>query len=166
MTLQSDKDVLNQLYGDTGDLDKTDRFLRDFILKEGWKANTMEEAGDDHYEKYRAKKENDEDEGRDDEMDRYEKGYNFRYEEKNSAYLTTHGRDAPEDSMRRVDDKRKQTRLDAKVRKDEEKLRKKEEINKLKALKREEILHKLKKAEYVAGKFGNESKDNKESYAL
>ena len=56
ITLQSDKDVLNQLYGDTGDLDKTDRFLRDFILKEGWKANTMEED-DDHYEKYQKKKE-------------------------------------------------------------------------------------------------------------
>jgi hypothetical protein len=92
--LESDKDMLNQLYGGDQDLDKTDRFLRDFILKEGWKANTMEEVDEDHYQKYRAKKDkmDDEDEERDSEMDKYEQQYNFRYEEKNSAYLTTHGR--------------------------------------------------------------------------
>jgi len=54
-------------------------------------------------------------------MDRFEEKYNFRYEEKNSAYLTTHARDAPEDSMRRADTKRKQSRLDATQRKLEEK---------------------------------------------
>jgi hypothetical protein len=41
-------------------------------------------------------------------MDKYEAKYNFRFEEKNSAYLTTHTRDTPDDSMRRVDDKRRQ----------------------------------------------------------
>lgn len=85
-------------------------------------------------------------------MDVYEQKYNFRHEEKNSTYLTTHTRVAPEDSMRRVEDKRKQARLDAKTRKEEEKLRRKEEINKLKAIKREEILEKIKKTEFVAGK--------------
>ena len=54
--------------------------------------------------------------------------------------------------MRRVEDKRKTARVDAKTRKEEEKLRRKEEINKLKAIKREEILEKIKKAEFVAGK--------------
>lgn len=56
-------------------MDKSDMFLRDFIVKQGWKANTMEEADDDHYEKYRAKKEvkmDQEDEDRDSEMDKYE----------------------------------------------------------------------------------------------
>jgi hypothetical protein len=33
-------------------------------------------------------------------------------------------------------------------------LKRKEEINKLKALKREEIMDKLKKAEFLAGSFG------------
>lgn len=79
-------------------------------------------------------------------MDKFEQQYNFRFEEKNAAYLTTHARGAPEDSMRRVEDKRKQQRLEAKQRKEEEKQRKKDEINKLKALKRDEILEKLKKA--------------------
>ena len=73
-------------------------------------------------------------------MDKYEKEYNFRFEEKNSAYLTTHARQAAEDSMRRVDDKRKQQRLDVKARKEEEKQRRKEEINRLKQLKKEEIV--------------------------
>ena len=54
-------------------------------------------------------------------MDRFEEKYNFRYEEKNSAYLTTHARDAPDDSLRRVDTKRKQQRVDAAERKLEEK---------------------------------------------
>ena len=40
-------------------------------------------------------------------MDKYEATYNFRFEDKNSAYLTTHAREAPEDSMRRTDTKRK-----------------------------------------------------------
>ena len=84
-------------------------------------------------------------------MDKYEATYNFRFEDKNAAYLTSHARQAPEDSMRRVDDRRKQARLTAKERKEEEKERRKEEINRLKALKREEIIEKLKKADFVAG---------------
>lgn len=91
-------------------------------------------------------------------MDRFEEKYNFRYEEKNSAYLTTHARDAPEDSMRRADTKRKQSRLDATQRKLEEKQRRKDEISKLKALKREEIIQKLKKAEFLAGKLEHNDK--------
>jgi len=44
--------------------------------------------------------------------------------------------------------------MDAKTRKEEEKLRRKDEINKLKALKREEIIAKLKKTEFIAGNLG------------
>ena len=58
--------------------------------------------------------------------------------------------------MRRVDDKRKDARQAAKDRKEEEKQKRKEEINKLKALKREEIMNKLKKTEFLAAKFGKE----------
>lgn len=43
-------------------------------------------------------------------MDKYEATYNFRFEEKNAAYLTSYARQAPEDSMRRVDDRRKVAR--------------------------------------------------------
>jgi len=66
--------------------------------------------------------------------------------------------------MRRVDDRRKQARQTAKEKKDEEKERRKEEINRLKALKREEIIEKLKKAEFVAGNISSAT-ENKEGKA-
>mmetsp|Transcript_7771 Transcript_7771/g.12051 ORF Transcript_7771/g.12051 Transcript_7771/m.12051 type:complete len:81 (+) Transcript_7771:404-646(+) len=73
-----------------------------------------------------------EDEDRDDEMDRFEATYNFRFEDKTGAFLTTHARQQADDSMRRKDDKRKQQRQDAKARKEEEKQKKKDEMNRLK----------------------------------
>jgi len=57
--------------------------------------------------------------------------------------------------MRMPDERRKDQRLDAKTRKEQEKLKRKEEINKLKAWKREEIIEKLKKTEFIAGNFGH-----------
>lgn len=53
-------------------------------------------------------------------MEEFEAKYNFRYEDKNSSYLTTFARQAPEDSMRRTDDKRANKRLEAKAKKEEE----------------------------------------------
>mmetsp|Transcript_11976 Transcript_11976/g.20220 ORF Transcript_11976/g.20220 Transcript_11976/m.20220 type:complete len:247 (-) Transcript_11976:934-1674(-) len=93
-------------------------------------------------------------------MDKFEAQYNFRFEDKNAAYLTTYARQPAEDSMRRQDDKRKQQRQEEKQRKEEEKLRKKEEINKLKALKRQEILDKIKQAQFLAGTFGKDKEGN------
>lgn len=58
--------------------------------------------------------------------------------------------------MRRVDDRRKQQRLTAKEKKEEEKNKRKEEISRLKALKRDEIMDKLKKTEFIAGNFSND----------
>ena len=72
--------------------------------------------------------------------------------------MITHSREKPEDSMRKADDRRKEQRKDAKARKEEEKLRRKEEINKLKAWKREEIIEKLKKTEFIAGNFGHQNR--------
>ena len=109
---------------------------------------------EDNYKKYQEKNEarvDQEDSDRDLEMDIYEHAHNFRFEDKNAAYLTTHARDAPEDSMRRVDDKRKQQRLTAQEKKELEKLKRKEEINKLKALKREQIATQLKQADFIGG---------------
>jgi len=94
------------LYGKGKNLERTELFLRDYILSEGWKDKAKKD--EDHYRTYQEENEriDNEDEDRDLEMDQHEQKYNFRFEEKNSAYLTTHGRDAPEDSMRRVDDRR------------------------------------------------------------
>lgn len=60
--------------------------------------------------------------------------------------------------MRKPDERRKEQRKDAKTRKEEEKLKRKEEINKLKAWKREEIIEKLKKTEFIAGNFGHKNR--------
>jgi hypothetical protein len=61
----------------------------------------------------------DQDREMDEAADDHETAYNFRYEDKNSAYLTTHTREVPEDSMRRKDDKRKKERETKKERKEE-----------------------------------------------
>ena len=53
--------------------------------------------------------------------------------------------------MRRKDDARKEKRNEKKERKEEEKRRKLEELNKLKQMKKDEILEKLKKAEFLSG---------------
>lgn len=83
-------------------------------------------------------------------MEQFEEKYNFRFEDSTGAYITTHSREVPE-SMRRKDESRKDKRLEKKERLEEEKRRKQEEINKLKQLKRDEILDKLRKAEFLAG---------------
>lgn len=93
-------------------------------------------------------------------MDVYEEKHNFRFEQKNADSLITHSRDKPEDSMRKPDDRRKDQRENAKIKKEEEKIKRKEEINKLKAWKREEIIEKLKKTEFIAGNFGHKNKSD------
>ena len=91
-------------------------------------------------------------------MDNFESKYNFRFEEPNAATITSHARDAnKEETMRRKDSSRKQARDRAKEKKEDLKKQRKEEIAKLKALKREEIIDKIKKADYLSK--GNLFKD-------
>ena len=56
-----------------------------------------------------------------------------------------------DDTMRRKDPKRKDQREAKKERLEDEKRKKQEELGKLKQLKRDEILEKLKKAEFLSG---------------
>lgn len=143
MKLVTDEDLLKRFWGNDKSLDSKDKFLRNYILLEGWKdkfkglGKTQEQIDQ-------------EDEERDEEMEEFEEKYNFRYEEQTGKYITTHSREVPE-SMRRKDESRKDKRLEKKERIEDEKRRKQEEINKLKQLKREEILEKLRKAEFLAG---------------
>lgn len=100
----------------------------------------------------------DEDSEREDEMDKFECKYNFRFEDPNAATLTSHARNAnEEETMRRKDSARKQARERAKDAKEDIKAQRKAEIAKLKALKKEEILEKLTKANNLAQ--GNLFKD-------
>ena len=61
-----------------------------------------------------------EDNEREDEMDRFEEKYNFRFEEPNAATLQLHARNVNEDeTMRRKDSSRKLARERAKEKKDD-----------------------------------------------
>lgn len=84
-------------------------------------------------------------------MDKYEATYNFRFEEPNAATIVSHARDAnQEETMRRKDSTRKLARERQKERQEDVKKQRKEELTKLKQLKREEILDKLRKADHLS----------------
>ena len=151
MKLVTDKELLARFYGKEADLDEDEKFLRNYILNEGWKDRGQKiKMPKTDREKPLVKGKDDavdvEDDKREDEMDQFETKYNFRFEEPNAATITSHAREAFDDeTLRRKDDTRKQARERAKERKEDMKRKQKEEIAKLKELKREEILEKLEK---------------------
>jgi len=163
MKLVTDTELLARFYGQDEELDHNEKFLRNYILNEGWKdknggAVNRQDRGfiDPREEVIPELKEklvavDDEDSQREDEMDKFECKYNFRFEDPNAATLTSHARNAnEEETMRRKDSARKQARERAKDAKEDIKKQRKEEIAKLKALKKEEILEKLTKANHLA----------------
>lgn len=153
MQLMTDKDLMARYFQDGGRLDKNEKFLRNYILNEGWKTGKGEMSGSNAQVKQ--DEVDREDEARDGEMEEFEEKYNFRFEHPNAATITTHARDMPaEDTLRRKETTRKEARERAKERKEDEKKRKREEINRLKLAKKEEILEKLKKAEFMSGHKG------------
>ena len=50
--MESDKDILKNMYGEQADLDKKDKFLLDYILNERWKGANNNESDEDNYKKY------------------------------------------------------------------------------------------------------------------
>ncbi|ORX59286.1 Krr1-domain-containing protein [Piromyces finnis] len=132
-------------YKDNPNVDKNEAFLMDYILNRGWiekdkKKNPFsldtEEISDDEEEV--------------DKADRFESQYNFRFEEEGGTQLITHSRNI-EDSMRRKNNSRKQKRENVKQRKLEEKNRREEELKRLKNLKKQEIINKLKQIQEITG---------------
>ncbi|SJX64818.1 related to KRI1-KRRI-Interacting protein 1 [Sporisorium reilianum f. sp. reilianum] len=83
--------------------------------------------------------------------DAFETAYNFRFEQgPESLTIPTYSR-TPKDSARREDNTRKRKREERVARKDEEKRLKMQELSRLKNLKRQEIVDKLKKLREVTG---------------
>jgi len=113
LKVEHDTEILEKLYGKSADLGVNDKFLLDYIMNERWKGGNDEKTGNflgDHYTAYQqraAEKVDKEDDDRDSEMDRFECEFNFKHEDKDAGYLKTFPRQAPEDSMRRIDDRRK-----------------------------------------------------------
>jgi protein KRI1 len=124
--LVTDTELLARFYGSDEKLDPSERFLRNYILNEGWKDKTQMAVFDDP----KLKKIDKEDDERLDEMEAYETAYNFRYEDPNAATITSHARNAlASETMRRKEETRKLARERKKERKEEEKNLKREERN-------------------------------------
>eukprot|EP00397_Hematodinium_sp_SG-2012_P025426 GEMP01026562.1.p1 GENE.GEMP01026562.1~~GEMP01026562.1.p1 ORF type:complete len:667 (+),score=216.91 GEMP01026562.1:17-2017(+) len=123
------------------ELDENEQFLRDYILKEGWKEGqgmqvdlSDRESESDHL----------------DQVDDFEREYNFRFEEAGGTQIVGHDRNVLH-SVRQKDDKRKRKRLEREERKLEEKVRRDEELKRLKNLKKKEIADRLKKLQEITG---------------
>ena len=129
MNLVTDTELLARFYGNDKELDDGEKFLRNYILQEGWKdkGQSIKLPKSDR-EKPLVKKVDtgidDEDEKRGDEMDKFESKYNFRFEDPNAATITTYAREGnEEETLRKKNDTRKQARDRAKERKEDLKKR-------------------------------------------
>ncbi|KAJ3410956.1 KRRI-Interacting protein 1 [Chytridiales sp. JEL 0842] len=123
-----------------------EKFLMDFILNKGWVDKNANRVPT--YEEVVKTEMIDEEE--EEEVDRFEKAYNFRFEEEDGTNIQTYAREV-EGSMRRKDRRRAEARAALKARKVEEAARKAEELKRLKNLKKEEIARRLQKIAEVAG---------------
>lgn len=136
---------------------ESEKFLRDYVMNREWAdhaegdalprlkhSGSMRSEDGDNASVDRV----DEEDAIDEEADRFERAYNFRFEEPtqvatvggNSAdnHITTYSRNT-QGSLRRKDDRRKTKREEKKLRKATEKKKKREELKRLKNLKREEM---------------------------
>jgi len=136
-------DLLQQIWGDDKKLSKNERFLRNYILSEGWldKNTTGLNKNLLLIDK--------EDEENEDKFDAFENKYNHRFEEEGGANITTYQRNI--DSYRHKDDTRAVKRKEHEMRKEEEKKKKKEEIKNEKLKQAEEIKKKIDKLEKISG---------------
>jgi len=135
--------LLQQIWGDDKKLSKNERFLRNYILSEGWldKNTTGLNKNLLLIDK--------EDEENEDKFEAFENKYNHRFEEEGGANITTYQRNI--ESYRHKDDTRAIKRKEHEQRKDAEKKRKKEEIKNENIKQAEEIKKKINKLEKIAG---------------
>ncbi|EAR96396.3 KRI1 family carboxy-terminal protein (macronuclear) [Tetrahymena thermophila SB210] len=138
---EQDVEVLQNFWGDASKLDDTDKFLRKYILTKGW-VDRDDMGLDEEFE--------DKDLEEDDEADRFEAKYNFRYEEPGANEVVTYGRKV-QDSLRQKDSTRAEKRKEREERKKEEKKKIDEEMKQMKAATRNAILDRVHKIQEIAG---------------
>ncbi|KAJ0174373.1 hypothetical protein K1T71_010519 [Dendrolimus kikuchii] len=143
--VEKDLAPLKALWSDPK-LNEGEAFLRDYILNKRY----LEEGDAGEAEdKIRDDEDLEADEKLVEEQGKFERAYNFRFEEPDEEYLKRFPRTM--NYIRPKDDRRARKRAEVRERKDEEKQRKMEEIARLKALKLKEIQDKIAKIKEVTG---------------
>ncbi|XP_074786207.1 protein KRI1 homolog [Athene noctua] len=130
-------------------LDPGERFLRDYILNQGYRQEEEEEE-DEGASPPRLADSSDEGELFLARQEDFERRYNFRFEEPDAEQVQTYPRAIPT-SVRRRDERRKEKREQIRERKRKEKARKREELKQLKNLKREEVAARLERLREATG---------------
>lgn len=123
-------------------LSKDDKFLRDYILSNGYADKEDDEiptydeiVADDDFEEKQTE---------------FEHKYNFRYEDPDQEFIKRYPRTI-ESSVRKVDNRRKEKRIERAERKEREKKEKFNEIELIKEFKRREIEEKVAQLKAVTG---------------
>jgi len=145
------EEIISRYWKADENLDDSEQFLRDFIINKGWnETGSIQEKswprrgfGDEIVP-------SSEDEADVEEMDEFEKDYNFRFEADEGGQIKGHKR-FPENSVRERKDKRKQQRQSKAERQEADKIRRTEELKRLKNLKKEEISRRLKQLQEITG---------------
>ncbi|GLJ45250.1 hypothetical protein SUGI_0952470 [Cryptomeria japonica] len=135
---------LDDYFGKDNDLDDNERFLKSYLLNKGW--IDREEKGSLGYGDVGIS----EDEEELEKQDRFEAGFNFRFEEGAGDQVLGHAR-FTEGSVRKKPNSRKQQREKKKERLLQSEFERKEELKHLKNIKKKEIMQKLEKVRQVAG---------------
>ncbi|KAL4709258.1 hypothetical protein ACJJTC_010719 [Scirpophaga incertulas] len=137
--VEKDLAPLKALWSDPK-LNEGEAFLRDYILNKRYLDEGAQVTADEELEA---------DEQTVEEQAKFERAYNFRFEEPDDEYLKRFPRTM--NSIRPKDDRRSRKRAEVRARKEQEKRRKMDEIARLKALKLNEIREKIAKIKEVTG---------------